>query len=145
MGFHSFLEKNIDIDLHIFPQKVNGIIELYKKGVRIPINFYKISNIRENVAHWTEAYHIHNWLIKNACEYPHRNITEFRVEREKVVELLDICKEIKANPKLAKKLLPTEEKYDDWYYDSIDYTINVFEETLIDTDDDTYYWYYCWD
>lgn len=145
MNHHSFLERIIDLDLHLFPQRVNGIIELYWKGKRIPINFYKISNIRENVTHWVNADHFDDWLFKNACKYSHRDIQEFIVEREKVLKLLDICKEIKADTKKAKKLLPTKENYDRWYYDSIDDTIKAFEETLIDTDDDTYFWYYCWD
>jgi hypothetical protein len=147
MGLDSYLEKNIDVYARY--GHVTGKIELFENGKPIPINFDKVERIRENVAHWKYAYHIHNWLLDNGCEYSNpckEEVWDFPVKREKIVELLEICKKIKAKHKLAKKLLPevVAGKYDKSYYESIDYTIEALEEGLNNSNND-FFWYDYWD
>ena len=92
------------------------------------------------VGYWRKVNAIHNWLVTNVqageddCDY-------YPVERENLLELLGICKEVKENHKLAPELLPTcdgfffgNTEYDEWYFRGIKETIEILNTVLENTD-----------
>lgn len=92
------------------------------------------------IGYWRKVNSVHNWFVDNVqageddCDY-------YPVEREQLLELLGICKEVKENPELASELLPTcdgfffgSTKYDEWYFQDIEETIQILNTVLENTD-----------
>ena len=69
-----------------------------KKGgeVRKDINPDKISNIEEEAGYWRKANAIHNWFVENVQDGVDECQTSY-VDTEKLKELLEICKKVKAS------------------------------------------------
>lgn len=85
---------------------------------------------RTEVAYWQKANQIRRWFAENIDGFVDNG--EAVVPREKLVELLAICKIVSESRMtwIAKKLLPTSEGpffgskyYGDSYYENVDYTI----------------------
>lgn len=92
------------------------------------------------VGYWRKANAVHNWFVTNVqddeddCDY-------YPVEKNQLLELLGICKEVKENHKLAPELLPTCEgfffgstEYNEWYFQNIEETIEILNTILENTD-----------
>ncbi len=105
------------------------------------INPKRINYICEQVGYWRKANAIHKWFVEHVqggvdeCQ-------ESSVSTEKLKELLDICKKVKKNPKLAPELLPTQggfffgdTSYDEYYIQDIDTTIKILEKELATVDE----------
>ena len=72
------------------------------------------------------------------------------VERERLVELLTVCKNVleKKDKEVAEDLLPTtggfffgSTEYDEWYWFQVEQTITILENILAKTDDNWYFEY----
>jgi hypothetical protein len=90
------------------------------------------------VAYWRKANAIHKWFVDN-CQDGIDECQEVCVPKEKLQELLELCKEIIAEPKTASDKLPTESgfffggtDYDNWYMDDLEYTVKRLEKILND-------------
>lgn len=72
--------------------------------------------------YWRKANHIHAWMIrgqeKDDCE-------PFPVDRERLIELRDLCAKVIADPEKAPKLLPTQ---DGFFFGSTDYDVDYFSD-----------------
>jgi hypothetical protein len=95
--------------------------------------------------YWRKANAIHQWFVHNA-QNDNDDCKKYPVKRKKLESLLSICKIIKENPKIAKKLLPTHQgfffggyDYDQYYYECIDDTIKILEKALKDKKKKFYY------
>lgn len=110
---------------------------------------YGSNRIIEQVGYWRKSNHIHAWFVKNIqngiddCKY-HCEVTE-----EDLEELINTCREVLENPSLAEELLPTQSgfffggtSYDEYYFDDLNYTIEICENALKTTDFDTQAIYY---
>lgn len=106
----------------------------------------RVKYVVEEVGYWRKANQIHNWFVQNV-QNGIDECQESYVEREKLEELLKLCKEVKENPSKAEELLPSAEgfffgnvEYNEWYYNDIDNTIQILEDVLSDetADDFTY-------
>jgi CRISPR/Cas system-associated protein endoribonuclease Cas2 len=149
MGLDMYLEKcnrkaygykNFDIDeIKENNQKLYNEIKpfLVMRGEHI-----HWESIFEKVGYWRKANAIHNWFVENVqngidnCEY-------YEVQKDKLEELLKICKSIKENNEIANQLLPTQSgfffgstEYGEWYFEDIDYTITLLTKVLEETDFD---------
>lgn len=109
----------------------------YKKGD---------TSSRTEVACWRKANQIRRWFVENLDGFVDNGETE--VPREKLVELLAVCKAVFDShiTAIAKKLLPTSEgpffgstAYDKYYYQAVGYTIDRLTNILQRDDSD----YYC--
>jgi hypothetical protein len=60
----------------------------------------RISEIVENVGYWRKANAIHKWFVEN-CQNGEDDCRLAYVSREKLQELLDICRTVKAASKLV--------------------------------------------
>lgn len=141
MGLDMYLHKSWYIGAEYGWNQIAGEINLTKNGKRIPINLGKLSTIKEEVAYWRKANHIHKWFVDN-CQDGEDDCREAWVSHEQLQELLDTCKTILNAPKsqrdsLAKELLPTQSgfffggtEYGEWYYEDLEYTVKTLEPLL---------------
>ena len=93
-------------------------------------------NNSERVAYWRKANAVHSWFVGHAQD-GEDECRPYIVQREQLVELLEICEAIQENPDAAPYLLPTQDgfffgstEYDEMYAEDIDLTINQCREIL---------------
>lgn len=117
-------------------RNVTGSANIIIGGKKIPIDFKRIVYIEEEGCYWRKANQIHKWFVDNV-QNGVDNCRDYYVSTKKLQELLDVCKEVKANPDKAPELLPTQEgfffggtEYDEWYFENIDYTIEQLSRLL---------------
>ena len=84
---------------------------------------------------------IHHWFINN-CQDGVDDCRSSYVSTEQLQELVNICKQIQADHTLADELLPSQggfffggTEYDEWYFRSIDETIEMLDPVLNDESD----------
>jgi hypothetical protein len=101
--------------------------------------------INFNVAYWRKANAIHQWFV-DKCGGGVDECQPIRVEREQLVELLELCKQVVKQPAMASSTLPTQSgfffgstEYDDWYMEDIKQTVEVLTKVLKQIPDD-YHW-----
>ncbi len=123
--------------------------DLYEKfkpfeiTIKLPNTKIQYQSYHEEVGYWRKANHIHNWFVQNVqdgvddCD-PHE------VTKEKIDELLSLCKKVMKSKKLAFTFLPTQggfffgsTDYDDYYFDDIKRTIKILK-SLKNFDYDNY-------
>jgi len=98
------------------------------------IDTSKISSIQEDVGYWRKANQIHDWFVKN-CQNGEDNCQESYVDQSKLEELLQICKDIKANCKLVEGKVANGYTFDEngeKKYDYIDGLVMENEEYAAD-------------
>ena len=99
------------------------------------------------VAYWRKANGIHQWFV-DKCQDGNDDCRAAYVSRDKLTELLNICKQITADHSLAEELLPTQggfffgsTEYDEWYFNDIKTTISELESVLADTPEEWWFEY----
>ena len=119
-----------EVDKHIKPERVKYVVE--------------------EVAYWRKANAIHKWFV-DKCQDGVDDCRNAYVDRETLEELLDLCKQVKANPDKADELLPTQSGfffgstgYDEWYFQDIDNTIEMLEGILSDETGDEFEYHSSW-
>ena len=126
-------------------------ITIKKGGVtRTDIKPERISYIVEQVGYWRKFNALHKWIIDN-CNGGEDVCREMYVDGTKIEELKNILRRILDDKKLAKELLPTEEgfffgsqEYDDYYFEKVQYTLELLEEETADGQIGDYYYYPSW-
>lgn len=138
MGLDMHLSKRTYVknwDHHTPKEKHEVIV---KKGGEIvqSIKPERVSSIQEDIGYWRKANHIHNWFVEN-IQNGNDNCGEYYVGIDDLINLLEVCKEVKKDPERADELLPTvsgfffgSTDYDEYYMKDIDYTIEILEEAL---------------
>ena len=119
-----------EVDKHIKPERVKYVVE--------------------EVAYWRKANSIHKWFVDN-CQDGVDDCRNAYVDREKLEELLELCKQVKADPDKAEELLPTQSGfffgstgYDEWYFEDINNTIEMLEGILSDETGDEFEYHSSW-
>lgn len=109
---------------------------------------YGVEEIKFRLAYWRKANPIHKWFVDN-CQNGIDECQETWVTRDKLVELLDVCKTVLADLSKAQKLLPTQSgfffgssDYDEWYQRDLEYTVARLEKILEDSALDNVDFYY---
>ena len=102
----------------------------------------KLNRIRAEAAYWRKANAIHDWFVRE-CQDGVDECQSTWVTREKLGELVMLCKQILDNRKLASELLPTASgfffgstEYDEWYYDDLKRTVDMLEPLLAEEYED---------
>jgi hypothetical protein len=100
---------------------------------------YGAQSVIFKVAYWRKANAIHQWFVEN-CQEGVDECQKAYVSREQLQTLIDLCKEIIANPKKAREDLPTASgfffgstEYDTYYMQDITYTVERLEKILNDS------------
>jgi len=99
--------------------------------------------------YWRKANAIHDWFVKNVQDGVD-NCGSYYVPKEKLQELVELCKEVMANKGRAVELLPTASgfffgstDFDDYYFEDVQNTITRLEELLSNSEiADNFEFYY---
>lgn len=152
MGLDMYLYKKTYIRQGDFykPESVNEVIVKTGGEIDTKIDPKKIKYVVEEAGYWRKANQIHKWFVENVQKGTD-DCGSYWVDREKLEELLDLCKRVKENHSLADELLPSTSgfffggtEYDEWYYNDIESTIKIIEECLSDEDADDFEYSSSW-
>jgi hypothetical protein len=148
MGLDMFLTKHVFVGANYEHRNVTGKVDIKVGDELLDIPFKKISKIVLEACYWRKANAIHKWFVDN-CQDGIDECQVTYVSKEQLTELLDLCKQVKKNHNLAHSLLPSESgfffggtEYDEWYFDSINYTIRELTKLLDHKDVDCGEFYY---
>ena len=96
----------------------------------------EIQEVSCEAMYWRKANAIHDWFVKNVQEGVD-NCGSYYVSKEKLKELVELCKEVMANKGRAVELLPTASgfffgstDFDDYYFEDVQNTITRLESLL---------------
>jgi len=99
---------------------------------------YGAQEVTFRIAYWRKANAIHQWFVDNVQEGTD-DCGEYHVSREQLKQLMELCEQIIAKPKLARELLPTQNgfffgstNYDDWYLQDVSHTAERIKKILND-------------
>jgi hypothetical protein len=146
MGLDMYLEKRTYVKQwdHQSAEEKHDVV-VTKGGQPTNIDPKKVKYIIEEAGYWRKANQIHRWFVDNV-QNGVDNCGDYYVGSEKLAELLELCKKVKADNSLAEELLPSASgfffggtEYDEWYFNDIENTIAVLEEALEDDRADYYY------
>lgn len=146
MGLDMYLEKRTYVKQwdHQSAEEKHEVV-VTKGGQPTNIDPKKVKYIIEEAGYWRKANQIHRWFVENV-QNGVDNCGDYYVGSEKLAELLELCKKVKADHSLAEELLPSASgfffggtEYDEWYFNDIDNTITILEECLEDERGDYYY------
>lgn len=140
LDMYLYLEKYESVSCYSknFSEKVKNFYpkELKELQEGIQERNYLSKTTKYQVGYWRKANAIHKWFVDN-CAGGEDNCKPVYVDIEKLKMLLDICKAVSKDHNKAEKLLPTQDgfffgglKYDDWYFEDLDYTIKLFEKVI---------------
>ncbi len=152
MGLDSYLYKKNYIRTEDFYNEEFRNEVIVKTGGEIDtkIKPKRIRYIVEEVAYWRKANQIHNWFVTNVQNGVDECQSSY-VSREKLEELLDVCKKVTEDNSLAESLLPSASgfffggtDYDEWYFRDVANTIQFLEEILSDESADDFEYNASW-
>jgi len=132
------------------PEKPNAeyteLIERYN-AQDFAENYMASAEVSIRVAYWRKANQIHGWLVDNV-QRGLDNCGEYWVSREKLGELLELCKSVVADHSKAQELLPPREGFffggdgiDEWYFSELESTIQTLERVISNTPDEWEFYY----
>jgi len=117
-------------------------MNLYAKEKMLSLHGYKTAAYSNKVMviSWSKANQIHNFFVDN-CGGGFDVNQEMKVEREKLKELLKLCKYIIEHPEEAEQKLPTKSgfhfgsiEYNQRYYDDLEFTVESLDKVLNNDD-----------
>lgn len=140
MGLDMYLSAKKYMSRYFDPtdtEKIKGINELF--GVEGDEDGdYGAQEVTFRVAYWRKANAIHQWFVDNVQEGTD-DCGEYHVSREQLKQLMELCEQIIAKPKLGAELLPTQggfffgsTNYDDWYLQDVSHTAERIKKILND-------------
>jgi len=145
MGLDMYLSKKTYVQYWEHNGDNNYEVTVTKAGKPASIDGRKVKYVIEDAGYWRKQNNIHRWFVENV-QKGIDDCGEYYVEREKLKELLALCKAVKNQPAAAEAILPTVSgfffggtEYDEWYYDGIDNTIQILNEALADENGEYYY------
>jgi hypothetical protein len=88
------------------------------------------------ITSWRKANAIHKWFVDNV-QNGVDDCGQYKVTKEQLIQLHNVCNDILNDPNLAEQLLPTQSgfffgniAYDDWYYNDLRNTVQIIDEIL---------------
>lgn len=97
--------------------------------------------------YWRKANQIHGWFVRNVQD-GEDDCNPYDVARSDLVALLDACRKVLANRKLAAKLLPPAEgfffgryEYDDSYFEDVQRTADGLAALLEAVPEGSGWWF----
>jgi len=138
MGLDMYLSKKTYVQQwdHQSPEETYNV-EVTQGGNPVDhIQPNRVSYVEEQVGYWRKANAIHKWFVDNV-QAGNDNCSTYFVDIPDLMNLLDVCKEVKNNPEKAEELLPPQSGFffgdvtiDQYYFQDIDKTIKIIEGVL---------------
>ena len=156
MGLDMYLRKEQYISTYDFESKeycapkkvkINFDIEFQDGHHKEIVEEHEISEnggifVELPFAYWRKANQIHKWFVNLSGEED--KCQKIYVTGEKLLELVEICKQVLADHSKAEELLPVQEgfffgsyEYDEWYFKQIEATIEQLKN--VDKEDEFIY------
>lgn len=95
-----------------------------------------VNGVEAEVGYWRKANHIHYWFVENV-QGGTDDCRSYRVDREQLTELRELCQRVLSFKHLANELLPTKEgfffgntEYGEYYYQDIEQTVKIIDQAL---------------
>lgn len=130
-----------DLTNKFFSKKLTDIANADNEPIRI-------NQLECSLAYWRKANAIHNWFVEN-CQDGVDECQESYVTRDKLSELMGICKQILDDNSLAAELLPPQSGFffgstdiDEWYMQNIEFTHDRIKLILESDEFDGWDFYY---
>ena len=150
MGLDMYLSKKTYVKYWEHNGDNNYEVKVTKGGNPTKIDPKKVSYVVEEVGYWRKANQIHQWFVDNVqCGVD--DCRDAYVERDKLEQLLNLCKIVSIDKDKAEQLLPTASGfffggtgYDEWYYEQINETIEILEEAHSDEEADHFELHSSW-
>ncbi len=109
----------------------------------------RVSYVEEQVGYWRKSNQIHKWFV-DTIQDGNDNCGTYVVEIDDLMNLLDLCKQVRDTPEKAEELLPPhggcffgDVSIDQYYFHDINHTIEILEgvlsEKVFDKDGREYY------
>lgn len=96
----------------------------------------RVKEVSVEAIYWRKSNAIHAWFVKN-CQGGVDDCGNYRVEREELQELADLCKEVLADHSKAAELPPAKDgfffgstDFDEWYFEDLERTVQEIEQVL---------------
>lgn len=150
MGLDMYLSKKTYVKKwdHIEPDK-QFHVTVTRGGNPYPIDPERICYITEEVGYWRKFNALHNWFVQN-CQDGVDDCREAYVGDDRLEELMDILKKVVASRGMPEdvlcELFPTasgfffgDTEYDDYYFQQVEYTIDLIGKLLKEEGGDYYY------
>ena len=107
-------------------------------------------SVEIKVGYWRKSNQIHQYFVDN-CQGGEDDCREYYVDRDKLVELLDLCKQVLVDHSKAEDLLPSQSgfffgntEYNEWYYSDLTDTVEILDNALKMGDDWSFYYQSSW-
>jgi len=138
MGLDMYLSKKTYVQRwdHQSPEETYDV-KVTKGGEPVDhIQPNRVSYIEEQVGYWRKANQIHKWFVDNIQD-GNDNCGTYYVGIDDLMNLLDLCKQVRDNSEKAEELLPPQEGFffgdvsiDQYYFHDINHTIEILEGVL---------------
>ena len=149
VGRNDYSRNNQDFSVSIRPE-FQALTEVLGTDTLIRQDDWTGYTVQIPVGYWRKANAIHGWIV-NECANGVDECQRIYVPREKAQELVDWCKMTIANPDKADEFLPPVAGFffggyeiDEWYLQSIQKTIDIFEPLLASDEADSIYYQASW-
>jgi hypothetical protein len=162
MGLDHYLYKKTYVKnwAHMSTEELHNITVKLGGKKRKDIKPERITTIVETVAQWRKFNSLHKWFLDN-CQDGEDNCKEHYVQNKKLVELLELLKQViqlkpsedeelsNENIEKLNELFPTHSgfffggtEYDEYYFSDVENTINILEELFKEDPDGENDYYY---
>lgn len=129
-------------------------VTVTRGGKPYPIDPERVCNITEEVGYWRKFNALHNWFVQN-CQDGEDNCALYYVPIDKLQELLTTLKHVMKNKskpvEVLEEILPTASgfffggtDYDEWYFQDVEFTIDLIEKLLNEDINGDYYYQSSW-
>jgi hypothetical protein len=95
-----------------------------------------LKNVEVEAGYWRKANHIHKWFVDNV-QSGEDNCESYYVDREKLIQLRELCVKVLENNELAPEILPTTQgfffgskDYAQWYFNDLADTVKIVDRAL---------------
>lgn len=123
-------------------KKFKSVARLIKGNKFVDEENLQFAEIKLQIGYWRKSNHVHKYFI-DKCAGGKDECRETYVERCDLEELLNRCKMVLKDHSLARTLLPTQSgfffgstNYDEYYYEDLEYTIEVLNKILKNSPED---------
>jgi hypothetical protein len=143
MGLDMYLQAEKYISGYVGAQERDQVLVALDAGYP-PLAENSFATVSVKVAYWRKANAIHRWFVDNVQD-GEDDCREYHVALDQLRELVGLCETLlrKKDPELADEYLPTESglfygdtEYGDYYWDSLQETVDQVKPLLIWVDDE---------